>query len=134
MSEYTIRSILQKNPAGLSRQELWKLSGLTNKQLQSTVSSMLRSKELVLYSGRLVLNDMECVKACLLDVNMENICSMCDRLDIARDDISEGRMKEWVDTYVDNMNWKDGRLVSKLQSDAWEISDLHNIKEILAKA
>ena len=132
MSEDTIRNILKKNPCGLSRKELWKLSGLGNKHLQNTVSSMLRRKELVLYSDRIMLNDIDCVKACLLEVNMENICSLCDKLEIPKDEINENRLKDWVDAYVDNMDWKDGRLVSKLKKDIWEASDLHNIKEVLA--
>ena len=132
MSEDAVKRILSKNPAGISKKELLRLSGLESKQLQSIVRSMLHKKELVLCSDRLTLNDMKSVKACLLDMNMESIYSLCDTAEISRNEINKDRVKAWTDAHVESMKWEDGRLVSKLSSHEWDLSDLHNIKEILA--
>lgn len=133
MKKDRIMKLLLDNPAGLSKMELWKLSGMSNKQFGSEFNSMLRSKEIIRYSGRVVLNNLNCVKNCLLEINMENICSICERLGIPSEIISEEKMKAWIDSYVEAMEWKDGKLVSKINKGLWEVADLYDIREIMAR-
>ncbi len=133
MSEDIVRKLLMKNQAGLSKPELWKASKLSNKQVQATLNSMIRRKELLMHSGRVVLNNSDCLKALLLDISMGSIYSACNKFGIPKHDIKKEKMKAWIDTYVDCMEWKEGRLISKLKADIFDHADLHNIEEFLGK-